>query len=156
MSVCAFFPNLTFQAHMALIDPKGGRLVLTRSPLEAANAAVLARPRCTFHCEMAGWHVEFVAAEPRAVTVRRQSLIQCRFPELLASNPRRSPEPPTLTEIVAVANYLAEHSDVACNDADFYSKAPSFGSLSVDKATFDWLIRAGDVDIRLLMLAFGV
>jgi hypothetical protein len=90
VSVRAFFPNLTFQAHMALIDPKGGRLVLTRSPLEAANAAVLARPRCTFHCEMAGWHVEFVAAEPRAVTVRRQSLIQCRFPELLASNPRRS------------------------------------------------------------------
>jgi hypothetical protein len=30
------------------------------------------------------------------------------------------------------------------------------GSLSMDKPTFDWLIRAGDVDIRLLMLAFGV
>jgi c-di-GMP-binding flagellar brake protein YcgR len=86
----AFFPNLTFQAPLLLVDPKAGRIVLARSPVEAANAAVLARPRCTFHCEMAGWHVEFVAAEPRAVLFRRRNLIQCRFPELLASNPRRA------------------------------------------------------------------
>lgn len=72
------------------------------------------------------------------------------------SCPLEASEPPTLTEVVAIANYLAEHSDVACNDAEFHSKAPSFGSLAVDKPTFDWLIRAGDVDIRLLMLAFGV
>ena len=86
----AFFPNLTFQAPLLLVDPKAGRIVLGRSPVEAANAAVLARPRCTFHCELAGWHVEFVAAEPRAVSFRRRNLIQCRFPELLASNPRRA------------------------------------------------------------------
>lgn len=86
----AFFPNLTFQAPLLLIDPRAGRIVLGRSPVEAANAAVLARPRCTFHCEMSGWHVEFVAAEPRAVSLRRRNLIQCRFPELLASNPRRA------------------------------------------------------------------
>ena len=90
VNVCAFFPNLTFQAPLVLIDPKGGHLVIGRSPVAAANAAVLARPRCTFHCEIAGWHVEFVAAAPRAVTFRRRELIQCRFPELLASNPRRS------------------------------------------------------------------
>jgi hypothetical protein len=90
VSVCAFFPNLTFQAHLMIIDARAGRIVLTRSALEAANAAVLARPRCTFHCEMAGWHVEFVAAEPRAVVFKRRWLIECRFPELLASNARRS------------------------------------------------------------------
>jgi len=90
VSVCAFFPSFTFQAPLVLIDPKGGHLVIGRSPVAAANAAVLARPRCTFHCEMAGWHVEFIAAEPRAVALRRRELIQCRFPELLASNPRRS------------------------------------------------------------------
>ena len=90
VSVCAFFPNLTFQAQLMIIDPRAGRIVLTRSPDEAANAAVLARPRCTFHCEMAGWHVEFVAAEPRAVVYKRRRLVECRFPELIASNPRRS------------------------------------------------------------------
>ena len=90
VSVCAFFPSFTFQAQLAIIDPRAGRIVLTRSPVEAANAAVLSRPRCTFHCEMGGWHIEFVAAEPRAVVFRRRSLIECRFPELIASNPRRS------------------------------------------------------------------
>jgi putative nucleotidyltransferase with HDIG domain len=67
-----------------------------------------------------------------------------------------APDPPTMTEVVAVANYLAEQTSTACNDDDFHSKAPNFGSLSMDKPTFDWLIRAGDVDIRLLLLAFGV
>jgi c-di-GMP-binding flagellar brake protein YcgR len=90
VSVCAFFPGFTFRAQLVLIDPRADRIVLSRSPVEAANAAVLSRPRCTFHCEMAGWHVEFVAAQPRAVTFRRRGLIECRFPELLASNPRRS------------------------------------------------------------------
>jgi c-di-GMP-binding flagellar brake protein YcgR len=88
--VTAFFPNFTFQAQLLLVDPKAGRIVMNRSPVEAANAAVLSRPRCTFHCELAGWHVEFVAAEPRAVVFKRRNLIQCRFPELIASNPRRS------------------------------------------------------------------
>jgi c-di-GMP-binding flagellar brake protein YcgR len=90
--VTAFFPSFTFQAELLLVDPGAGRIVLDRSPVEAANAAVLSRPRCTFHCEMAGWHVEFVAAEPRAVVIRRTNLIQCRFPELLATNSRRAHE----------------------------------------------------------------
>src|SRR5262245_39132106 len=67
-----------------------------------------------------------------------------------------APEPPALTHVLAVANYLAEHSEAAYDDEQFHAKAPSLGSLSMDKPTFDWLIRAGDVDIRLLMLAFGV
>jgi len=67
-----------------------------------------------------------------------------------------APEPPTMTAVVAVANYLAEHSEAACADAEFHAKAPSFGSLSMDKATFDWLIRAADIDVRLMTIAFGV
>lgn len=90
VSVCAFFPSLTFQAQLVHIDPRAGRILMTRSAAPAADAAVLARPRCTFHCELAGWHVEFIAAAPRPVALRRRELIQCRFPELLASNPRRS------------------------------------------------------------------
>jgi HD-like signal output (HDOD) protein len=67
-----------------------------------------------------------------------------------------APDPPTMTAVVAVSNYLVEHSEAACADADFHAKAPSFGSLSLDKPTFDWLIRAADVDVRLLTIAFGV
>jgi c-di-GMP-binding flagellar brake protein YcgR len=88
----AYFPSATFQAPLVHVDPKAGRILIGRCRAEAANAAVLARPRCTFHCEMGGWHIEFVAAEPRAVVYRGHNLIQCRFPELLASNPRRAHE----------------------------------------------------------------
>jgi HD-like signal output (HDOD) protein len=65
-------------------------------------------------------------------------------------------DPPTMTAVVAVANYLVEHSEAAVADADFHSKVPSFGSLAMDKATFDWLIRAAEVDVRLMTIAFGV
>lgn len=65
-------------------------------------------------------------------------------------------DPPSLTEVLAVANYLAEHSAAACDDESFHEKAPSFGSLALDKPTFDWLIRAADVDVRMLTVAFGV
>jgi HD-like signal output (HDOD) protein len=67
-----------------------------------------------------------------------------------------APDPPTPTAIVAVANYFAEHSEAACADPDYYARLPNLGSLAVDKSTFDWLIRAADIDVRLLMLAFGV
>ena len=89
VTVTAFFPSFVFESRLLHVDARGGRLVLARSPVEAANAAVLARPRCTFHCDMAGWHVEFVCAQARAVVFQGQGLIQCGFPELLASNPRR-------------------------------------------------------------------
>ncbi len=62
----------------------------------------------------------------------------------------------TLTPVVAVANWLAENTEAACSDEEFHSKVPNFGTLAVDKPTFDWLIRAADVDVRLLMLAFGL
>jgi HD-like signal output (HDOD) protein len=64
--------------------------------------------------------------------------------------------PPTLTAVVAVANYLAEHSEAACADPEFHGKLPNLGALGMDKRTFDWLIRAADVDVRLLTIAFGV
>jgi HD-like signal output (HDOD) protein len=67
-----------------------------------------------------------------------------------------APDPPTMTAVIAVANYVVEHSDDAIADPQFHSKVPDFGSLALDKATFDWLIRAADVDVRLLGIAFGV
>jgi c-di-GMP-binding flagellar brake protein YcgR len=90
--VKVFFPGLTFESQILMVDPKGGRLVLARGAKETANAAVLSRPRCTFHCEMAGWHIEFVASAPRSVAFKGQKLIEFRFPEILASNPRRQHE----------------------------------------------------------------
>jgi hypothetical protein len=44
----------------------------------------------------------------------------------------------------------------ACDEADFYARLPDFAALALDKPTLDWLIRAADVDVRVLMIAFGV
>lgn len=65
-------------------------------------------------------------------------------------------DPPSLAGVVAVANFLAEHSERACNDTEFHAKLPDLGGLALDKPTFDWLIRAADVDVRLLTIAFGL
>ena len=102
------FPGLVFESQLALVDAKGRRLIIERSAREAANEALLSRPRCTFHCEMAGWHIEFVAARPRAVALQGRKLIECAFPEILASNPRRQHErvearPPLALRVVADA-----------------------------------------------------
>jgi flagellar brake protein len=87
--IIAYFPSVTFQSLLLMADSRAGRIVFARSAEDNANRALLSRPRCTFHCEMAGWHVEFIAAEPRPVQHQLRQLIQCRFPEILASNPRR-------------------------------------------------------------------
>jgi len=67
-----------------------------------------------------------------------------------------APDPPTMTSVVAVANYLAEHSEEACNDPDYHARMPDLGALASDKVTFDTMIRSADVDVRLLIIAFGV
>ena len=106
-----------------------------------------------FHSALAAWHprvgravIESWELSPELATAVGEHL----------SVSLAAPDPPTMSAVVAVANYLVEHSEAACADAEFHSKVPSFGSLSMDKSTFDWLIRAADVDVRLLTIAFGV
>ena len=132
--VKVFFPGLMFESQILMVDPKGGRLVLARAAKELANAAVLSRPRCTFHCEMAGWHIEFVASAPRSVSFKGQKLIECRFPEILASNPRRQHEretahPPLALRVEADAGGImpfdARIIDVAAGGIGFLVYAES-------------------------------
>jgi HD-like signal output (HDOD) protein len=106
-----------------------------------------------FQSVLAGWHPRLGRAVMEAWELS---------PDLAAavgdheSCSLTAPDPPTMTSVVAVANYLVEHSDAACADAEFHSKVPDLGALSLDKATFHWVIRAADVDVRLLSIAFGV
>jgi len=67
-----------------------------------------------------------------------------------------APDPPTLVALLAAANFLAEHNERACSEPDFFAELPNLGSLGTDRPTFEWLMRAADVDVRLLMIAFGV
>lgn len=80
-------------------------------------------------------------------------------PELAAAvaghetEPLAVAEPVTMTALVAVANFLAEH--VAARDGASLADCPPLGALTLDEDTFGWLLKAGDVDIKMLMLAFG-
>src|SRR5882672_10783682 len=78
-----------FRSPLRDVDMRVGRIIFERSPDAAANDALLSRARATFHCEIPGWHVEFVAAEPRATLHDGAKAIECRFPELLSSYQRR-------------------------------------------------------------------
>lgn len=67
-----------------------------------------------------------------------------------------APFPPTLTHVLGIANYVAEHTAIAQQNEGFYDMLPDFGALAMDRQTFEWLVRAGEVDIKMLMAAFGV
>ena len=80
----------TFSSRLLWIDPELQTILVAPTIDPAANAALLARPRCDFVCILADWNVEFVAAEPRAVRVGTRRAIQLRFPEVMAGRQRRS------------------------------------------------------------------
>lgn len=75
-----------FEAKLLTVDAEGGRIVVSRSPSEAANGALLQRSLCAFHASLPGWHVEFAAADPRD----RGNAIELKFPEVMASRQERA------------------------------------------------------------------
>lgn len=89
ITVTAYIADILFQSVLRLVDARGQRIIVERSPVPVANAALLSRPRCTFHSEIPAWHLEFVAAAPRITTHEGKAAIQCRFPEVLVSYQRR-------------------------------------------------------------------
>jgi hypothetical protein len=48
---------LGFTSRLRVIDPAGSRIIIEASPDEAANAALLSRPRCSFFASVPGGHV---------------------------------------------------------------------------------------------------
>lgn len=85
--------ELVFRSRLRFVDPAKAYLVIDLSPDEAANQALLARPRAIFHAEPSGWRVEFAAADPKAISVREGAPgIRLRFPEILAGHRRRENE----------------------------------------------------------------
>lgn len=131
--VTVYVADILFQSLLRRVDPAAGRIVLERSPVEAANEALLARPRCTFHSEVPGWHVEFVATEPRATTHEGAPAIQCRFPEVLVSHQRRvhgrgAAQPPLplrcLADAGGITPFDARVIDIGLGGISFLLYAP--------------------------------
>lgn len=82
--------KLRFRSRILIVDPKRRYFVVAASDDEAANAALLARPRATFWSIAQELHFEFPAADPQRSRFDGKPSIQLGFPELLVSHPRRS------------------------------------------------------------------
>lgn len=84
--------ELVFTSRLRVVDPVGSCILIERSADEAANAALLARPRCTFFASPPGGQVEFVAAAPQEIVHGGKSAIRFKFPEVLVDRQRREHE----------------------------------------------------------------
>jgi c-di-GMP-binding flagellar brake protein YcgR len=84
---------LRFRSRLRFVDPARTYLIMELSPDAAANRALLARPRATFHAEPSGWRVEFATAEPKPTSAQEGAPgIRLRFPEIVAGHRRRENE----------------------------------------------------------------
>lgn len=85
--------KLPFRSRLRFVDPARAYIIIELSADEAANKALLARPRATFHAEPGGWRVEFAAADPRPTGPHEGAAgIHLRFPEIVAGHRRRESE----------------------------------------------------------------
>ncbi len=80
-----------FQSKLRFVDPARVYIIIELSPEDAANRALLARSRATFHAEPGGWRVEFAAADPQPTSPQEGAPgIRLRFPEVIAGHRRRA------------------------------------------------------------------
>ena len=85
--------KLLFRSRLRFVDPARTCIIIELSADEAANRALLARPRATFHAEPGGWRVEFAAADPKPTSAHEGAPgIRLRFPEVVAGHRRRENE----------------------------------------------------------------
>ena len=84
--------ELPFISRLRFIDPSGHYIIVEPSSNEAANVALLSQPQCALFASISGWHVEFVAADPREIMHGGTRAIRFRFPEVLVDLQRRPHE----------------------------------------------------------------
>ena len=85
--------KLLFRSRLRFVDPAMAYIIIELSPDEAANRALMSRPRATFHAEPGGWRIEFAAADPKPTSAHEGAAgIKLRFPEIVAGHRRREAE----------------------------------------------------------------
>jgi len=90
--------ELLFRSRLYVVDPVGACIIIEPSADEAANAALLSRPRCTFFASPTGAHVEFVAADPQQIEYEGRPAIRFKFPDVLADRQRREHDRASVVE----------------------------------------------------------
>ena len=82
--------EVKFTSKLLRVDPIKSCIVIELDPDEAATAALLSRPRCTFFATLPNGHVEFVAADPQKVVHEGTPAIRLHFPDVFSYRQRRA------------------------------------------------------------------
>ena len=132
--VMTYLPGGKFQALLRFVDPDGRRLIIGRSPVPGANAALLSRPRWTFHAELPEWHVEFALGGARETLHDGVAAFEFGFPDVIVCHqPRAHPRVPIEPEaqLKCIANtrghiaFEASIVDISAGGLGFIVYAPS-------------------------------
>jgi c-di-GMP-binding flagellar brake protein YcgR len=89
--------EVVFTSRLRIVDPDQSCIIIEPSPDAAANAALLARPRCSFFASVPGGHVEFAAADPQKIQHDGTPAIRLKFPDVLADRQRREYDRATIS-----------------------------------------------------------
>jgi c-di-GMP-binding flagellar brake protein YcgR len=81
--------EVKFTSRLLKVDPIKSCIIIELDPVEAASAALLARPRCTFFATLPNGHVEFVAADPLRIEHSGAPAIRLKFPDVFSYRQRR-------------------------------------------------------------------
>ena len=84
--------EVKFTSKLLKVDPIKSCIIIEPDRVEAANAALLARPRCTFFATLPNGHVEFVAADPLRIEHGGTPAIRLKFPDVFSYRQRREQE----------------------------------------------------------------
>jgi len=106
---------LVFSSKLLYVDPRRAYILIEASANEAANEALLARPRASFRAMSGNAHVEFATAEPQRVEHAGRAMIRLRFPDVMAIKQRRAHERMRIQPSVAL-QFLADADGVMSFD----------------------------------------
>ena len=125
--------ELAFTSRLQFVDPGRSFILLEAGASEAANLALLARPRASFRAMAGGLHVEFAAAEPQRVPHQGKPAIRMRFPDVMATKQRRAderisvPSVPLhiLADAAGVISFDGSMMDISAGGIGFVQYAPN-------------------------------
>jgi len=84
--------EILFESKLLYVDPERAYILLAPGTSDSALAALLARPRASFHANSKGWQVEFSAARSRRAVHNGIAALRLDFPEILATRQNRAAE----------------------------------------------------------------
>ena len=125
--------ELIFVSQLRHIDPQQRFIVLDPDPNVAATAALLSRPRASFHAEPPGWHLEFAASHPTEIRWEGRPAIRLEFPDVFSTKQRRMHERVALPEVplhfvadaAGVISFEGAMVDVSAGGVGLLQYAPS-------------------------------